>query len=76
MTASEPVTMDVLVNGLKFETANEGEIWSVRKNGVDYELAYEEESMNVVLLSSDGLTITFGDNVSRGPEFTGFTFNA
>lgn len=77
MTASSPVTLEDLVNGLILHTTNEGENWRVWHNVSEnrYELKYDSESMNEVMLSSDGLTVTFG-SVGGGPTFASFTFNA
>lgn len=75
MTASSPVTMADLVNGLKFNDS-EGDDWTIMQASSRYELTNGVDGMNYVELSSDGLTITFGNNVSQGPQFTGFTWNA
>lgn len=73
MTASSPVTMEDLVNGLIF-TTDSGVEWPVVETYYSHFL-YNDSRMNEVTLSSDGLTITFGE-VPSGPTFTGFTFNA
>lgn len=77
MTASSPVTMQDLVDGLKF-TDVDGNKWRVVKGygGVGYNITFDgSDLMNAVNLSSDGLTVTFGD-YSSSPTFTSFTFNA
>lgn len=75
MTASSPVTMEDLVNGLKFTDQREGE-WGVVLQGENYFIDDGEDSFNKVSLSSDGLTISFsGEFGSGGPTFTGFTFS-
>lgn len=76
MTASSPVTADDLVNGLIFY-ANESP-WNVVHNESmnRYELSDGTDNLNAVLLSEDGLTISFGSFTSGGAIFTGFTFNA
>lgn len=75
MTASSPITANDLVNGLKF-IDSQSQVWSIINRGTDlYYIALEDESLNTVQLSSDGLTITFGSD-SNDYTFTGFTFNA
>ena len=75
MTASSPITMDDLVNGLVF-IQNNGNEWRVQDTGAEYCLVNGSDRMNIVDISSDGLTIRFSDGPSQGPNFTGFTFNA
>ena len=75
MTASSPVTMEDLVNGLIITDSN-GNEWNVEFFDQDYKLTSGSDAFNVVRLSSDGLTITFGAYSGSGPTFTGFTFNA
>lgn len=75
MTASSPITMGDLVNGLKLTTSDGSELGIILKDGV-YKIGSGEDSFNTVSISSDGLTITFGEISSPGPEFTSFTFNA
>lgn len=75
MTASSPVTMEDLVNGLKFSYYNGVEFSVVLDDGY-YKLGSDNETFNTVNISSDGLTITFGVYSAPGAEFTGFTFNA
>lgn len=75
MTASSPVTMEDLVNGLKI-IDSQSQVWDIVERGDDmYYIGLEDESLNSVQLSSDGLTITFGSE-SNDYTFTGFTFNA
>lgn len=75
MTASSPVTMEDLVNGLILTDTN-GDDWRVVLKGGNYEISDSNESFNTVSISSDGLTITFGSWSSHGPIFASFTFNA
>lgn len=75
MTASSPVTMEDLVNGLKFITGNTEEAAIVETSG-QYKLSIGSDEFNTVSLSSDGLTISFSGELGGGPNFTGFTFNA
>lgn len=75
MTASSPVTMEDLLNGLKFIYYN-GVEFSVVLNDGYYKLVSGNETFNTVNISSDGLTITFGEYNAPSAEFTGFTFNA
>lgn len=71
MRASSPVTMEDLVNGLKFNTgATDTEI--VERSG-RYFIYLNPDELNSVSLSSDGLTITFGEGIG-GVSFTGFTY--
>lgn len=74
MTASSPVTMDDLVEGLVFNASDQSE-WRVQDTGGEYCLINDSERMNFVDISSDGLTITFSEGPEFGPTFTGFTFN-
>lgn len=75
MTASSPVTMDDLIDGLKF-IDSQSRVWDIVNRGGDlYYIAYDDDSLNSVQLSSDGLTITFGSD-SNNNTLTGFTFNA
>lgn len=76
MTASSPVTMADLVSGLKLIAGSTecGVVHNVEQNR--YELSDGADNLNEVMLSVDGLTITFGSFTAGGPEFTGFTFNA
>lgn len=77
MTASSPVTLDDLINGLILNSDNNEE-WRVIKNSITNEcyLSYNSDDMNQVTISSDGLTISFSSGIDEGPTFTGFTFNA
>lgn len=74
MTASSPVTMEDLVNGLVFTDEN-GSDWSVVLKGGDYKIGDSADTFNTVSISSDGLTISFG-STDGGPNFASFTFNA
>lgn len=73
MTASSPITADVLVDNLIFYAGETPwNVWHyqaanryVITDGVDY--------LNSVEVSQDGLTISFG-NFGGGPTFTSFTF--
>lgn len=71
MTASSPVTMEDLVNGLKFHTSST-ECNIVESSG-QYFIFVDPDNLNSVSLSSDGLTITFGEG-ENVVEFTGFTY--
>lgn len=75
MTANSPVTMQDLVNGLKF-TDTDGDEWSVKlgDGGVYRIINDANDQMNAVSISSNGLTVSFGE-YSGGPTYTGFTFN-
>jgi hypothetical protein len=76
MTASSPVTMEDLVNGLILK-GSDGYDGIVVLIDEDYKLVFDIDAYNTVSVSSDGLTITFGSfSGSAGPTFTGFTFNA
>lgn len=75
MTASSPVTMGDLVAGLVFKDSDQLE-WRVMDTGEEYYLVYDTDQMNLVDLSSDGLTITFSGGPENGPTFVSFTFNA
>ena len=75
MTASSPVTMADLVDGLIFTTST-GVECRVELNGGEYHIKAEDDRYNTVSISSDGLTITFGGDLPGGPTFTSFTFNA
>ena len=74
MTANSPVTMDELVNGLKFSTGTNYDVSIVKYSG-RYVLYRDSFHYNPVSLSSDGLTITFGD-IDGGPDLLGFIFYA
>lgn len=75
MTASSPITTDDLRH-IKFYIG-EKFYWVQHEDGV-YSLYDGAYSANPLNLSSDGLTITFGDGGEYGSElsFTSFTFNA
>lgn len=77
MTASSPVTMEDLVKGLIF-IVDGGEYCGIALNGSAYNITSKESAdpFNPVTISSDGLTITFGNWSEGGPTFSGFTFNA
>lgn len=75
MTASSPVTMQDLVDGLIF-TDNGGTEWGIVLDGSNYVIGDSADKFNPISISSDGLTITFGDYSTGGPTFTRFTFNA
>lgn len=72
MTASSPVTLQDLVDGLIITDSDGGE-WGVDEN---YHLSNGDDNFNSVSVNSDGLTITFGSWSEGGPTFTEFTFNA
>lgn len=74
MTASTPVTMGDLINGLKFYTGSSDGFGIVERSG-QYFIYIDPDEMNSVSLSSDGLTITFGGEVPSGLIYTSFTFN-
>lgn len=74
MTASSPVTEDDLVNGLVFYSNDSP--WYIVHNQAQnrYEISDGADNLNRVLLSEDGLTISFGSFTGGGPTFTSFTF--
>ena len=72
MTASSPLTYDDLVNNLTFHTETESWIVWHDETQDNYALKHNEDVMNKITISSDGLTITFG--TGAGPTYTGFTF--
>lgn len=74
MTASSPVTMEDLVNGLIF-TGNQGGEYGIALNSGEYKIVDGSDGFNPVTISSDGLTITFGNWSGGGPVFASFTFN-
>lgn len=77
MTASAPISMDDLVNGLVFIQNGTIEWHVVLDTSTNlYHLSNGSQTENEVQLSSDGLTITFGSSINHGQPFTGFTFNA
>lgn len=75
MTASSPVTMEDLVNGLVLTESSGAGCRIVLMEG-SYKIAVGSRGFNTVSISSDGLTVTFGSWSEGGPTFTGFTFNA
>lgn len=77
MTASAPISMNDLVNGLVLIQNGTTEWHVVLDTSTNlYHLSNVSETENEVQLSSDGLTITFGSSTTHGLPFTGFTFNA
>lgn len=75
MTASSPVTKDDLVEGLKFTSAGGGE-YDVVLVDEDCYIGNTSYMYNKVSISSNGLTITFGNYSGSQITFTEFTFNA
>ena len=76
MTASSPVTMQDLMNGLHLISAG-GSTYYIVLQDKNYYLTDGAELQNTVSLSSDGLTITFGGEVGDPdiPKYARFTFN-
>lgn len=76
MTASSPVTMQDLVDGLKLTDTDRNEWRVVLGYGGGYNITFDgSDLMNAVILSSNGLTVSFGD-YSGGPTIASFTFEA
>ena len=76
MTASLPVTAQDLIDKLKFQAKDTGDI-AVIQSGSSLVLNGGDGDLNEVTLSADGKTITFGNySVTGVPNLTGFTYNA